>query len=343
MLDSVSGLLSQELAIDLGTSNTLYCASGRGGVCREPTVVAFREDEAGARVPLAIGTEARAMLGRAPSAVQVVRPLRDGVVADFQATEELLRHLLVRAHGRKPFVGPRAVICIPFGTTEVEKRAVRECAESAGVRTVQLMEQPLAAALGAGLPLAAPEGNMVVDVGGGTTEVAVISLGGIVHSKTIPAGGDRMDAAIMERVRSEHGLLIGPCTAEEIKQRVGAAAPGARQAAMPVAGRDLERGFPRRVTLRSEQVVEALAPLVDHIVKAIVATLERTPPELASDIVDTGILLTGGGALLCGLDEAIGQRTQLPVVLAEDPFSTVVQGAAMALERSEELGGLFIA
>ena len=342
MLDSVSGLLSQELAIDLGTSNTLYCLPGRGDICREPTVVAFREDDRGARVTLAVGTEARAMLGRAPSAVRVVRPLRDGVIADFQATEELLRYLLLRALGRKPLVRPRAVICIPFDTTEVEKRAVRECAESAGVRTVQLMEQPLAAALGAGLPLAAPTGNMVVDVGGGTTEVAVISLGGIVHSKTIPAGGDHMDAAIMRWVEAEHGLLIGPCTAEEVKQRVGGASAGARQASIAVAGRDVERGFPRRVTLRSAEVVQALAPIVDEIVAAIVATLERTPPELASDIVDTGILLTGGGALLSGLDETIGERTQLPVVLAEDPFSTVVQGAAIALGRSEELGGLFI-
>ncbi len=342
MLDSVSGLLSQDLAIDLGTSNTLFCLAGRGDVCREPTVVAFREDDTGARVPLAIGTEARAMLGRAPGAVSVVRPLRDGVISDFQATEELLRYLLLRALGRKPLVGPQAVICIPFGTTEVEKRAVRECAESAGVRQVQLMEQPLAAALGAGLPLAAPEGNMVVDVGGGTTEIAVISLGGIVHAKTIAAGGDRMDAAITRMVEAEHGLLIGPCTAEEIKQRIGGAIAGARQASMAVAGRDKARGFPRRVDLRSEQVVEALAPGVDDIVSAIVATLERTPPELASDIVDTGILLTGGGALLAGMDEAIGRRTQLPVVLAEDPFSTTVQGAATALERVDELGGLFL-
>jgi len=342
MLDSVSGLLSQELAIDLGTSNTLYCIPGRGNICREPTAVAFREDDTGARVAMAVGTEARAMLGRAPSSVQVVRPLRDGIIADFQATEELLRYLLLRALGRKPLVGPTAVICIPFGTTEVEKRAVRECAESAGVRSVQLMQQPLAAALGAGLPLAAPSGNMVVDVGGGTTEVAVISLGGIVHSKTIHAGGDHMDAAIMARVEKEHGLLIGPCTAEEIKKRVGGAIPGGRQSSIAVAGRDVERGFPRRVTLRSEQVVEALAPLVGDIVATIVATLERTPPELATDIVDTGILLTGGGALLSGLDEAIGRRTQLPVVVAEDPFSTVVQGAAMALARSDELGGLFL-
>jgi rod shape-determining protein MreB len=343
MLDSVSGLLSQALAIDLGTSNTLYGLPGRGTICREPTVVAYREGDDGSRVPVAIGTEARAMLGRAPSSVQVVRPLRDGVIADFQATEELLRYLLRRALGRKPLVGPQAVICIPFGTTEVEKRAVRECAESAGIRTVQLMWQPLAAALGAGLPLGAAEGNMVVDVGGGTTEVAVISLGGIVHSRTISAGGDRMDEAIIQLLEQQHGLLIGPCSAEEVKQRVGGAFSGARQASMAVAGRDIERGFPRRVTLRSEEVIEALSPLVDRIVDAIVATLERTPPELASDIVDTGVLLTGGGALLAGLEEAIGQRTQLPVVLAEDPFSTVVLGAAHALSRSDELGGLFSA
>jgi rod shape-determining protein MreB len=339
MLDSVSGLLSQELAIDLGTSNTQFCVPGR--VCREPTVVAYREDDAGERVPLAIGTEARAMLGRAPSAVQVVRPLREGVIADFQATEELLRYLLYRAHGRKPLVGPRAAICIPFGTTEVEKRAVRECAESAGIRSTQLLVQPLAAALGAGLPLAAAEGNMVVDVGGGTTEVAVISLGGIVHAKTIPVGGDRMDAAIARWVEERHGLLIGPCGAEEVKQRIGGAFPGARRGNMAVAGRDKQRGFPRRITLQAEQVAEALVPAVDQIVNAIVATLERTPPELASDIVDTGVLLTGGGALLAGLDEAIGRRTRLPVVLAEDPFSTVVQGAALALARRDELGGLF--
>jgi rod shape-determining protein MreB len=341
MLDSVSGLLSQDLAIDLGTSNTLFTLPGKGTVCREPSVVAYREDDAGQRVAVAIGTEARAMLGRAPSAVQVVRPLRDSVVSDFHAAEELLRYVLRRAQGRKPIVGPRAVICIPYGTTEVEKRAVRECAESAGVRQVQLMLQPLAAALGAGLPLAAAEGNMVVDIGGGTTEVAVISLGGIVHARTIPAGGELMDQAIARWLEKHHGLLIGPCTAEEIKQRVGGALAGVRQESMLVAGRDLERGFPRRVSVSSDEVVQALAPQVDAIVGAIVATLERTPPELASDIVDTGILLTGGGALLAGMDEAIGRRTELPVVLAEDPFSTVVTGASTALVRSEELGGLF--
>jgi rod shape-determining protein MreB len=341
MLDSVSGLLSQDLAIDLGTSNTLYCVPGRGGVQREPTVVAYREDERGERRVLAIGADARAMLGRAPGVVQVVRPLREGVIADFHAAEELIAHLLQRCLGKKPLVGPRAVICIPYGTTEVEKRAVRECAESAGVRQVQLMEQPLAAALGAGLPLAAAEGNMVVDIGGGTTEVAVISLGGVVHSKTIRVGGDSMDAAIAQHLEREHGLLIGPCSAEEVKQRVGCALSCARQSTMTVAGRDVKRGFPARVTLRSEQVAAALLPQVEQIVAAIVSTLERTPPELASDIVDTGILLTGGAALLAGMEDAIGQRTRLPVVLAEDPFSTVVMGAALALERVDELGGLF--
>lgn len=341
MLDTVSELLSHEIAIDLGTSNTLYCQPGKPGVCREPTVVAFREDDRGERIPVAVGAEARAMLGRAPPALQVVRPLRDGVIADFQAAEELFRHLLWRAQGRKPLVGPRAAICIPHGTTEVEKRAVRECAESAGVRQVLLLEQPLAAALGAGLPLAAPEGNMVVDVGGGTTEVAVISLGGIVHSKTIPVGGDLMDRTISRWIEQEHRLLVGPCTAEEVKLRAGAAVAGARDLQVDVGGRDLERGFPRRVRLHSKDVIQALEPLVDKIVTAIVATLERTPPELASDVVDKGILLTGGGALLEGMDEAIGQRTRLPVVLAEEPFATVVLGASHALEHMDELGGLF--
>ncbi len=341
MLDTVSEMLSQEVAIDLGTSNTLYCLPGAQGVFREPTVVSYREDDRGERIPVAVGTEARAMLGRAPAAIQVVRPLRDGVISDFQATEELFRYLLQRVHRRKPLVGPRVAICIPHGTTEVEKRAVRECAESAGVRQVLLLEQPLAAALGAGLPLAAPEGNMVVDIGGGTTEVAVISLGGIVHSKTIVVGGERMDRTIARWIEREHRILVGPCTAEEIKKRAGCAISGARRASIDVAGRDLDRGFPRRVRLGSEAIHQALEPLVSEIVAAIVATLERTPPEVASDVVDKGILLTGGGALLAGMDEAIGQRTQLPVILAEEPFSTVVLGASRALGNMDELGGLF--
>ena len=340
MLDTVSGLLSHEVAIDLGSSNTLIFLRGRGVVCREPTMVACSEDGAGRREVVAGGREALAMLGRSPADVQLIRPVRDGLISDFQAAEELLRYLLRRVQGRRPLLGPRAVVCIPYGTTEVEKRAVRECAEAAGARQVSLLEQPIAAALGAELPVSEPEGNMVVDIGGGTTEVAVISLGGVVRASTVQAGGDAMERAIVRQVERVHGLLVGPVTAAAIKRELGAALPGLRRGSMAVAGRDLERSFPRRVDLDADQVCQALQEQVEAIVKAIVSTLERTPPELASDIVDKGILLTGGGSLLAGTDEAIRQRTGLPVVFAQPPQYTLVLGPARALEQPELCGEL---
>ncbi len=341
MLDTVTGMLSHDLAIDLGTSNTLVYARGRGVVCREPTVIAVGETERGGRELLAVGREAKAMLGRTPSDVQAIRPLREGVIQDFQATEELLRVLIRRVHGRRPLVGPRLAVCIPYGTTDVERRAVRESAESAGARQVLLIDQPLAAAIGAELAFAEPEGNMVADVGGGTTEVAVVSLGGIVYSRTVPAGGDHMDDAIVRFVQERHGLLIGPRTAEQVKMDLGSALPDAQLGAERIKGRCLKSGFPRMVSLQSQEVAEALAPAVGKTLEAIRGSLERTPPELSSDIVDKGIMLTGGGALLRDLDAAIRQETGLPVVVAEDPLSTVVLGAARALEDEENLGGVF--
>ena len=339
MLDTVSGLLSQELAIDLGTASAQVAVPGRGAACREPSAVAYRSEGQGRRSLLAAGASARAMLGRTPAGIQVVRPVRDGMVADYQAAEDLLRFLLRRL-GRKPVVGPGALFALGAGVTDVERRAVREFSEKAGIRRTRFIDKSICAALGAGLPLAAPEGNMVVDVGAGTVQVAVISLGGLVHARSACAAGDAMDAALVRWIEAEHGLLVGAGTAEALKLRLGAALPGLRSGYASVAGLDRERGFPRRIELPAEQVALALQPVVAEIVAAIVGALERIPPELAGDVADKGLLLCGGAAQLLGLDEAIGQRTRLPVVLAEEPMATVVAGAARALELADELGGL---
>ncbi len=337
MFSSVLGLFSQDMAIDLGTANTLVYVKGRGVVCNEPSVVALQHDRKGNKKVLAVGTPAKAMLGRCPSDIQAVRPLKDGVIADFEVTEAMLRYFIERVNGRRSFVSPRMVVCIPYGTTEVEKRAVRESAESAGARQVYLIEEPIAAAIGADLPITEPSGNMIVDIGGGTTEVAVIAMSGIVYSRSIKVGGDHMDDAIAQYIRRRHDLLIGPRTAEAVKLRLGNAAYDGTTAEMQVKGRDLVRGFPRVVTITSDEVREALEEPVHLIVDAVRSSLERTPPELVSDIVDRGIIMTGGGSLLRRMDTAISQATGLPVIVAEDPLSAVVKGSGRALEEMQYL------
>lgn len=337
LIQGALGAFSQDIAIDLGTANTLIYQKGRGIVCREPTVVAVHTDRRGERQVVAVGSEAKAMLGRTPRDIQAIRPLRDGVIADFEITEAMLRHFIRMTQGRGSLVGPRAVVCIPYGTTEVEKRAVRESAESAGAREVYLLEEPLAAAIGADLPVTEAQGNMVIDIGGGTTEVAVISLAGIVYSRSIKVGGDQMDEAIVQHVRRTRGLLIGPRTAEEIKMRLGSAIADGEERTMRVKGRELASGFPRMLDVTTSEVVLALAPSVRLVVETVLSALEKTPPELASDIVDKGLVMTGGGALLHGLDRAIRDATGLPVIVADDPLSAVVLGSGRALDELELL------
>jgi rod shape-determining protein MreB len=340
MFNAVLGLFSQDLAIDLGTANTLVYVKGRGVVCNEPSVVALHHDRRGNKRVVAVGTQAKAMLGRCPADITAVRPLRDGAIADFEVTEQMLRYFIERVNGRKSFVAPRMVVCIPYGTTEVEKRAVRESAESAGAREVHLIEEPLAAAIGADLPITEPTGNMVVDIGGGTTEVAVISMAGIVYSRSIKTGGDHMDEAITQHMRRRHDLLVGPRTAEDIKLHLGNAIADGQFHEMKVKGRDLVRGFPRVVTVHSDEVRDALEEPVNLIVEAVRSSLERTPPELIGDIMERGIIMTGGGALLRGLDVCISQAVNLPVIVADDPQSAVVKGSGRALEEMSLLSAL---
>lgn len=340
MQKALLGLFSQDLAVDLGTTHTLVYVRGRGVVLREPSVIAVQEDARGARQVLAVGTGARAMLGRTPPDIQAIRPIRDGVIADFEATEAMLKNFIGRALGRGQVVGPRMVMTIPYGTTEVERRAVRECGEAAGAREVHLLEVPIAAALGADLNVNEPHGNMVVDIGGGTTEVAVLSMNGVVYSRTIRVAGEELDNALIRYLERERGLLVGPRTAEAVKISLGSALHGGELSHSAVRGRDLASGFPRTVEVDSQQVCEALQVPLKAIVDAIRGSLEKTPPELVSDILDKGIVLTGGGSLLRRLDEAVGRASNLPVVVAEEPVSTVVMGAGRVLVERERLGAL---
>ena len=337
VLDWFSGLFSNDLAIDLGTSNTLIYVKGKGIVCNEPSVVAVQRDGKGGRKILAVGREAKDMLGRTPGAVTAIRPIQDGVIADFEVTEAMLRYFISKAHNRRTMVKPRIVICVPNGITEVEKRAVRESAESAGAREVYLIEEPMAAAIGADLPVAEASGNMIVDIGGGTTEVAVISLAGIVYSRSIRVGGDKMDEAIIQHIKRRYNLLIGERTAEQIKIQVGNAFPFDEIRVMNVKGRDMIAGVPRTVEINSDEVREALAEPITAIVETVRVALERTPPELAADIVDKGIVLAGGGALLGNLDVVLREETRLPVMIAEDPISCVVLGTGRVLDELELL------
>jgi rod shape-determining protein MreB len=330
--DWLLGLFSTDLAIDLGTANTLVFVKNEGVVLDEPSVVAVRKDGRGSKKVLAVGHEARQMLGRTPGSIVAIRPMRDGVIADLDVAEAMLRYFIRRVHGRRTFVRPRIVICIPSGITEVEKRAVRDSATSAGAREVYLIQEPMAAALGAGLPVTEPQGNMIVDIGGGTTEVAVISLGGIVFSKSTRVAGDKMDEAVISHIRRRHNLLIGERTAEQIKIRIGCAWPFDELKVMDVKGRDLMAGVPKTIEINSEEIREALMEPVNEIVEAVRFTLEKTPPELAADIIDQGIILAGGGALLAGLDTLLQEETGLPVIRAEDPLHCVVLGSGLALD-----------
>jgi rod shape-determining protein MreB len=337
VFNGIYKLFSRDLAIDLGTANTLIYARGMGIVSNEPSVVAVQQDARGGKKVLAVGKDAKEMLGRTPGNIVAIRPMKDGVIADFEITAAMLKHFIQTAHNRKTLVKPRIIIGIPSGITEVERRAVREAAESANAREVYLIEQPMAAAIGSGLPITEPSGNMIVDIGGGTSDVAVISLSGIVYAKSVRVGGDKMDEAIIQHIKRKYNLLIGERTAELIKMGIGNAYPTDEVLTMDIKGRDLVAGVPRTLTVSSDEIRDALAEPVNAIVEAVKVTLERTPPELAGDIADRGIVLAGGGALLKNLDQLLREETGLPVFLAEDPLSAVVMGAGKALEELDLL------
>jgi len=335
VLNSLWGMFSNDLAIDLGTANTLIYVKGQGIVCNEPSVVAVQKESKGGRKVLAVGAEAKKMLGRTPGNIVAIRPLKDGVIADFEINEAMLRYFIQKIHNRKTLVRPRIIICVPFGVTEVEKRAVKESAESAGAREVYLIEEPMAAAIGAGLPITEPTGNMIVDIGGGTTEVAVISLAGIVVAKSIRVAGDKMDEAIVAYIKRKYNLLVGERTDEIIKKTIGNAYATDEVTTMEIKGRDLVAGVPKTLVMNSDEVREALSEPVNQIVDAVRSVLERTPPELAADIVDRGIVLTGGGAQLRNLDVMLREETGLPVMVSDSPECAVVLGTGRALD---ELG-----
>ncbi|TPG55629.1 rod shape-determining protein [Roseomonas nepalensis] len=339
MVSRLFGFLSADMAIDLGTANTLVYVKGRGIVLNEPSVVAIA-DVRGRKGVIAVGEEAKMMLGRTPMNIAAIRPLRDGVIADFEAAGEMVRYFIRKVQGRRALASPLVIVCVPSGSTAVERRAIGESAEAAGARKVLLIEEPMAAAIGAGLPVTEPSGSMIVDIGGGTTEVAVISLGGVVYARSVRVGGDRMDEAIVASIRHQFNLLIGESTAERIKIEVGAAAPpedGEEGPICEVKGRDLTDGVPREVHVSRRQMAESLAEPVAQIVEAVRVALENTPPELAGDIVDRGIVLTGGGALLHGLDTVLREATGLPVIVAEEALSCVALGTGRALEDIKRL------
>ncbi len=335
-LDPILGWFSNDLAIDLGTANTLVYVKGKGIVLSEPSVVAVRKNARDRSRVLAVGREAKMMLGRTPGNIVAIRPMKDGVIADFEITEAMLRHFIRKVHNRRSLIRPRIIICVPSGITPVEKRAVRESAESAGAREVYLIEEPMAAAIGAGLPITEPICNMVVDIGGGTTEVAVISLAGIVYSKSMRMGGDKMDEAILQYIKRTYNLLIGERTSEIIKTTIGNAYPGEMET-MDVKGRDLVTGIPKIININSDEVRQAIQEQIDTIVATVKTALEQTPPELAGDIVDRGIYITGGVALLKNLDILLHQETGLPITITEDPLTTVVLGSGKALDNLDIL------
>ena len=337
MLNAVFGVFSTDLAIDLGTANTLVYVKGKGIVSNEPSVVAVQHNGRNGRKVVAVGSEAKNMRGRTPEGISAVRPMKDGVIADFEITEEMLRYFIYKAHNRKALVRPRVIVCVPFGITEVERRAVRESAESAGAREVYLVEEPMAAAIGSGLPITEACGSMIVDIGGGTTEVAVISLKGVVYSQSVRVGGDKMDEAIMNFVKRSYNLSIGEHTAEQIKIAIGSALPTEDNNRVEIRGRDLVAGLPKTIVISEEEVREALSEPLKQIIEVIRQALERTPPELAGDIIDRGITLSGGGSLVRNLDGLIRRETGLPVVMAEDPLTAVVLGSGRILDQLEVL------
>ena len=343
MFSGLFGFMSADMAIDLGTANTLVYVKDQGIVLNEPSVVAI-EVHYGKKNVLAVGNEAKQMLGRTPGSISATRPLRDGVIADFEVTEAMIKYFIRKVHNRRSFVSPKMVICVPSGSTAVEQRAIIESAESAGARRVELIEEPMAAAIGAGLPVTEPSGSMVVDIGGGTTEVAVISLGGIVYARSVRVGGDKMDEAIIAYIRRVHNLLIGESTAERIKKEIGSACPPAdgEGRKMEIRGRDLMNGVPKEIVITERQVSEALAEPVGQIIEGVKVALEHTAPELAADIVDKGIVMTGGGSLLTNLDFVLRHATGLAVTLADDPLSCVALGTGHALEENKILRNVLI-
>ncbi len=342
ILNAILGWFSNDLAIDLGTANTLVYAKGNGIVLDEPSVVAVRRNGGGTNKVLAVGHEAKKMLGRTPGTIEAIRPLKEGVIADFEVAEAMLRYFIKKAHNRRTLIRPRIIACVPSGITQVEKRAVRESAESAGAREVFLIEEPMAAAIGAGLPITEPTSNMVVDIGGGTTEVAVISLAGIVYSKSVRVGGDKMDEAISQYVKTKYNLLIGERTAELIKTKIGNAFRVDNIEHMRIKGRDLTSGIPKIVDIDSDEVREAISEQIKTILETVKIALEQTPPELAADVVDNGIVLTGGGALLKNIDKLLREETGLPITITENPLSTAVLGSGKALEEIDTLREIMI-
>ena len=332
------GLWSADVGIDLGTANTLVHVRGRGIVLNEPSVVAM-VNKGGKKQVLAVGNDAKMMLGRTPGGIEAIRPMRDGVIADFEVAEEMIKHFIRKVHNRRSFASPVIIVCVPSGSTAVERRAIQESALSAGARRVFLIEEPMAAAIGAGLPVNDPTGSMVVDIGGGTTEVAVLSLGGIVYSRSVRVGGDKMDEAIIAYIRRHQNLLIGESTAERIKKEIGSAAPPLEGtgASVEIKGRDLLNGVPKEITVTQRQIAEALTEPVSAIIEAVKVALEATPPELAADIVDKGIVLTGGGSLLSNLDQVLRDETGLPVSIADDALSCVALGTGRTLENAKSM------
>jgi rod shape-determining protein MreB and related proteins len=343
MFSRLLGMLSADMAIDLGTANTLVYVKGRGIVLNEPSVVAIA-DVKGKKHVLAVGDEAKQMLGRTPGNITAIRPLREGVIADFEVAEEMIKHFIRKVHNRRSFASPMVIICVPSGSTAVERRAIQDSAESAGARRVYLIEEPMAAAIGAGLPVTEPTGSMVVDIGGGTTEVAVVSLGGIVYAKSIRVGGDKMDEAIIGYIRRNHNLLVGEASAERIKKEIGSAClpEDGEGRLMEIKGRDLMNGVPKELVVSERQIAEGLAEPVGAIVESVKVALEHTAPELAGDIVDKGIVMTGGGSLLSNIDYVLRHATGLPVSIAEDPLKCVALGTGRCLEDLKTLRNVLI-
>ena len=338
MFSKLLGIMSADMAIDLGTANTLVYVKGRGIVLNEPSVVAIVNTRGKTQV-LAVGDEAKQMLGRTPGNIEAIRPLRDGVIADFEIAEEMIKHFIRKVHNRRSFASPQVIVSVPSGATPVERRAIQESAESGGARRVYLIEEPMAAAIGAGLPVTEPTGSMIVDIGGGTTEVAVLSLGGIVYSRSVRVGGDKMDEAIIAYIRRNHNLLVGESSSERIKKEIGSACPpeDGNGRVMEIKGRDLMNGVPKELVISQRQIAESLAEPVGAIVEAVKVALEHTAPELAADIVDKGIVLTGGGALLGNLDLVLRHATGLPISIADEPLASVARGSGQALEDMDTL------
>jgi rod shape-determining protein MreB len=334
---------STDLAIDLGTANTLIYARGKGIVLDEPSVVAIRHEGGpqGKKTLQAVGSEAKAMLGKVPGNIEAIRPMKDGVIADFDTTHHMIKQFIKMVSRHNYFSGPRIIICVPCGSTQVEKRAIRDAASNAGASEVYLIEEPMAAAIGSGLPVSEASGSMVIDIGGGTTEVGVISLGGMVYKGSVRVGGDRFDDAIINYIRRNYGMLIGEPTAELIKKNIGSAFPGSEVREMEVRGRNLSEGVPRSFTVSSNEILEALTEPINNIVSAVKTALEETPPELGADIAERGMMLTGGGALLRDLDRLLAEETGLPVLVAEEPLTAVVRGCGIALEQMDRMGSVF--